>query len=87
MMNGEGNKEVCSFCEKIFSTKINLNRHLRKVHGTEPEDIICPLSQVSVGDTSKLRLHSAEIHSVAIEKQELFFKNEESKYCKLFGCC
>jgi hypothetical protein len=76
----EENPFKCTFCEKSFSKKFNLNRHLRNVHkqGVSGKlNVQCPLCPVSMTTTEQLNCHIETEHEIIIEKEDLKFKNNE----------
>lgn len=85
---------ICKFCEKIFSTQSNLNKHLRNVHKQEQKNIIsydynfsnikCLSCHCSFRFTCDLRYHLKLVHSQVIDEENMQFANANGKALKLF---
>lgn len=73
--------QTCFICEKHFSKKCNLYRHIREVHGLEPEyekKIKCPdiNCNATFQNHTELRSHISSIHGIQCDIEELKFETK-----------
>ncbi|XP_074601066.1 uncharacterized protein LOC141855068 [Brevipalpus obovatus] len=74
---------ICDKCNREFSARSNLSRHLRQVHG-EPSkhlhSLICPICEEPLTREKFYLDHLRLIHNYMIDERELSFGSEEDFY-------
>lgn len=71
-------ENICQICDKHFSRRDNMQRHMRQVHGQEPSlsgnrKIKCPNCQEAFENMESLINHVNSNHATNIETEELDF--------------
>jgi len=71
----------CDKCLRLFSTKCNLNRHLKNVHHEEKtiENFLCALCEVKLRDTKQYFKHLENEHSQLIKIEKAEFNSSDGK--------
>ena len=77
----ENSENVCNFCNKIFSRKENLKRHIASIH--EEKKLKCVFCEQIFSRKDRLKSHVVLVHT----KKELFsdIDTQDFKKCTLCG--
>lgn len=73
----------CQECDKNFTRKLNLNKHLKSVHNFEidiRQTILCPLCEDSFQTVVFLDKHLVAIHNVILNETDTEFASMEGNF-------
>lgn len=87
-MNGHDKEQItnhqCKLCEKSFSFRQNLNRHIQNVHKVEHKkslpSVKCPLCDFASHTVTVLDDHLVKQHSIQLNAGEIIFDCVEGNY-------
>merc|ERR1719462_336980 len=52
----------CSFCDQTFTSKYNMQRHVKNVHGEKKSKHKCTLCEATFNQKSNIKRHMAVVH-------------------------
>ncbi|CAH1108520.1 unnamed protein product [Psylliodes chrysocephalus] len=74
-------KYICTICTKTFTTKSNINEHMKRIHKQFKKNtklsLKCPLCTMLLENYSELDKHLTSIHNEFLKKEEYSFETIE----------